>query len=218
MVKGGAGRGGAGRGTKPGRGSNGKARKSADAGVPKRTGELGACKDMEEKMFVLSVNNKAKDGDVFRKTLEAIVTHVGSHFGENVAKELQNWKRTVLPAPVLDPTIKAKWRAKVAVHQAIVQAKVDSYTRLLTTVNAAVLASPGDLNLAEKQIEVTEKKSKAEQELLEEPAVESVMTINEKYSHSNSHRTHREDNHKLSENRAKVYSLMMGQCTVPLKD
>ncbi len=77
MVKGGAGRGGAGRGTKPGRG-HGKARKSADtAGVPKRSGELGACKDMEDKMFVLSVNNKAKDGNVFCKTLEAIVTYVG---------------------------------------------------------------------------------------------------------------------------------------------
>ena len=83
MVKGGAGRGGAGRGTKPGRGQS-KARKSAEtAGVPKRLGELGACKDMEDKMFVLSVNNKAKDGDVFRKTLDAIVTHVSSHFGEN---------------------------------------------------------------------------------------------------------------------------------------
>ena len=59
MVKGG--QGGAGCGTKPGRGHS-KARKSADtAGVPKRSGEFGACKDMEEKMFVLSVNNKAKD-------------------------------------------------------------------------------------------------------------------------------------------------------------
>ncbi len=88
----------------------------------------------------------------------------------------------------------------MAVHQAIVQAKVDSYTKLLTTVEAAVAASPGDLNLAEKQIEVAEKKSKAEQELLEDPTVESVMTIDEKYSHSNAHQTHREDNHKLSEN------------------
>ena len=85
MVKGGAGRGGAGRGTKPGKGQS-KAWKSTDtAGVPKRLGELGACKDMEDKMFLLSVNNKAKDGDVFRKTIEAIVNHVGSHFGDNVA-------------------------------------------------------------------------------------------------------------------------------------
>ncbi len=107
---------------------------------------------------------------------------------------------------------------KLAIHQAIVQAKVNSYTKLLTTIEAAVAASPGDLNLVEKQIKVTEKKSKAEQELLEDPTVELVMTLYKKYSHSNAHRTHREDNHKLSENRAKVYSLLMGQCTVPLKD
>ncbi len=61
-------------------------------------------------------------------------------------------------------------------------------------------ASPGDLNLAEMQIKVTEKKSKAEQELLEDPMVESVMTLDKKYSHSNAHCTHQEDNHKLSEN------------------
>ena len=82
--------------------------------------------------------------------------------------ELQTHQKTVLPPPVLNPTIKGKWRAKLAVHQAIVQAKVDSYTKLLTTVEAAVAASPSDLNLAEKQIEVTEKKSKAEQDLLED--------------------------------------------------
>ena len=74
------------------------------------------------------------------------------------------------------------------------------------------------MSLAEKLIDVTEKKSKAEQELLEEPAIESVMTLDKKYSHSNAHRTNREDNHKLVENRAKIYSLLIGQCTVPLKD
>ena len=154
MVKGGAGRGGAGRGTKPGRGQS-KARKSADmAGIPKRLGELGACKDIQDKMFVLSVNNKAKDGDVFRKTLEAIVTYVGSHFGENVAKELQTRQRTVLQPPILDPSIETKWQAKVAAQQVIVQAKVASYARLLTNIENAVRAAPGDLNLAEKQIEV----------------------------------------------------------------
>ena len=63
MVKGG--RGGAGRGTKPGRGGN-KSRKSADTtGIPTRLGELDACKDLEEIMFILSFSNKAKDGDVF---------------------------------------------------------------------------------------------------------------------------------------------------------
>ncbi len=101
-------------------------------------GKLGACKDMEYKMLVLSVNSKAKDGNVFRKTLEAIVTYVGSHFGENVAKELQTRQRP----PILDPSIEIKWMAKVAAHQAIMQAKVDIYAKLLTNIENAVTAKP----------------------------------------------------------------------------
>jgi hypothetical protein len=58
------GRGGAGRGTKPGWCN--KSRKSADTtGVPKRLGKLSACKYLEDKMFVLSVSNKAKESNVF---------------------------------------------------------------------------------------------------------------------------------------------------------
>ena len=136
------------------------------------------------------------------KTLEAVVTYVGSHFGENVVKELQNCKKTIPPPPVLDPSNEAKWRAKLSVHQTIVQAKVTRYTNLVITIKNAVAASPNDMNLAEKLIDVTDKKSKAEQELLEDPTVESVMTLDKKYPHSNAHRTHWEDNHKLTENRA----------------
>ena len=70
----------------------------------------------------------------------------------------------------------------------------------MTTIEAALQANPTDVNLAEKLINVTEKKSKVEPELLEDPVVELVMTINKKYSHSNAHRTHWEDSHKLIEN------------------
>ena len=143
--------------------------------------------------------------------MEAVVTYVGSHFGENVAKELQNCQKTILPPPVLDPSIEAKWRAKSAVHQALVQGKVTSYTNLVITIENAIAASPNFVNLSEKLIDVTEKKSKAEQELLEDPTIELVMTLDKKYSHLNAHLTHWEDNHKLSENRAKVYSLLIGQ-------
>ncbi len=106
----------------------------------------------------------------------------------------------------------------MAVHLKIVQDNVTSYINLVTAIETAILAAPNDMSLAEKLIDVTEKKSKAEQELLEETAIESVMTINKKYSHSNAHCTNREDNHKLVENRAKIYSLLIGQCTVLSKD
>ena len=74
--------------------------------------------------------------------MEAVVTYVGSHFGENVAKELQNCTKTTIPLPVINPSIEAKWRAKQAVHQAIVLAKVTSYTNLVTTIEAAIAALP----------------------------------------------------------------------------
>ena len=106
----------------------------------------------------------------------------------------------------------------MAVHLKIVQDKVTSYTNLVTSIETAILAAPNDMSLAEKLIDVTEKKSMAEQELLDEPQIESVMTLDKRYYHSNAHRTHREDNHKLVENRAKIYSLLIGQCTVLSKD
>ena len=151
-------------------------------------------------MFILSVSQKAKDSDFFCKTLEAVITYVSSHFGENVAKELQNRTRTTLPLPVIDSSIKVKRRAKLAVHHRIVQDKITSYTNLVTTIENALQATPTDVNLAEKLIDVTEKLIKAEQELLEDPEVELVMTLDENYAHSNAHHTYQEDNQKLSEN------------------
>jgi hypothetical protein len=88
----------------------------------------------------------------------------------------------------------------------------------VTTIKTAIAAAPNDMSPTGKLIDVTEKKSKAEQELLDEPSLELVMTLDKRYYHSNAHCTHREDNHKLVENRAKIYSLLIGQCTVPLKD
>jgi hypothetical protein len=52
------------------------------------------------------------------------ITHTCSQFRENVAKELPNHFKTTIPLPVIDLSIKVKWRAKVAVHQQIVQDKL----------------------------------------------------------------------------------------------
>jgi hypothetical protein len=108
------------------------------------------------------------------------------------------WQRSYRIKPRLH--FHHQWRAKQAVHQEIVQNKVTSYTNLVTTIEAALVATPNDVNLAEKLINVTEKKSKAEEELLEDPEVELAIALEKKYLHSNAHHTHQEDKHKLSEN------------------
>jgi len=77
-------RGGAGRGgTKPGRGHGRGGRKSQDAtGLPKRSGEVGACKELGNNVYTLSANNKAKDGDQLRKTKDAMALYVGRVYGD----------------------------------------------------------------------------------------------------------------------------------------
>ena len=58
------GRSGGGRGANPGRGRGRGGKRTQDAtGLPKRSGEVGACIELGSNVYTLSANNKAKDGD-----------------------------------------------------------------------------------------------------------------------------------------------------------
>jgi hypothetical protein len=56
-----AGRGGGGRG-----GHGGRFPKRNEAPAPRKTGEVGACKDLEGNVFTIGSGNKGKDGDLLR--------------------------------------------------------------------------------------------------------------------------------------------------------
>ena len=82
-------RSGRGRGANPGRGY-GRQAKSRDAtGLPKRTGEVGACAELGNNMFTLGKDSKAKDADQFRKTSEAMALYIGTKYGEESAREFE---------------------------------------------------------------------------------------------------------------------------------
>ncbi len=83
----GAGRSGGGRGD----GSAGRGRgrsRSKDSPTPtKRAGEVGACAALVgTHIFTISLGNKARDGDTLRTTKEAMVTYIGTNFGEDTSK------------------------------------------------------------------------------------------------------------------------------------
>ena len=59
--------------------------------------------------------------------------------------------------------------------------------------------------------EVEDQKAKAEIELIDE--VDMKLTEDEKISHANAWRSHRETTESLKKSRGKVYSLLFGQCT-----
>ena len=64
--------------------------------------------------------------------------------------------------------------------------------------------------------EVDDQIATAEIELADE--VEMKLTEDEKISHGNAWRTHREPTERLKKSRGKVYSLLLGQCTQVLVD
>jgi hypothetical protein len=112
---------GAGRGGKGGRGfgsaGRGKGgRKSGDPAVPRRAGETGACADLGSHVFTVSSGNKARDGDTLRTTKEAMVTYIGTNFGEDTSKEFATGVPIVLSVPPQDPAIITCHAARVLSH------------------------------------------------------------------------------------------------------
>jgi len=95
----GKGRGGGGRG----RGSAGRrkgGRKSRDSANPsRRAGETGACEALGNHIFTINSGNKARDGDTLRTTKEAMVTYIGTHYGEDTSKEFATGVKTSLSVP-----------------------------------------------------------------------------------------------------------------------
>jgi hypothetical protein len=74
MTRAAAGRGGC--GEKGGRGSRGRGArgKAITATIPRKTTEVGACKDLEGHIFTIGSGNKGKDGDMLRTSMEKMAT------------------------------------------------------------------------------------------------------------------------------------------------
>ena len=213
-----SGRGGRGRG--PGR-SGGRGKRPQDAtGLPRRSGEVGACAELSNNVFTLSANNKAKDGDQLRKTKDAMSLYIGRIYGEESGKEFELGQLNVRAVPSVSPAIRARLAAKVAANTLRLDAKILSLENMLTAIGAALAANPDEFDLVEKQIDIGEKLGKSQQELVEQAEldVSSVMTMEEEAIHKNSFRSYHEDEQKLIVNRGKVYVLILGQCTQVLKD
>ncbi len=82
-----AGRGG--RGEKRGRGGRGRGArgKSVTTTIPRKTTEVGACKDLEGHIFTIGSGNKGKDGDMLRTSMEKMATYIGTKYGDDAAQE-----------------------------------------------------------------------------------------------------------------------------------
>jgi hypothetical protein len=184
--------------------------------LPCKSGEVGACKDLEQNVFTIGSGNKGKDGDLLRTSKEKLALFIGTNYGDDACQEWQSEKQLVLQEPTYPDSVLARHavREKAVINR--VTKMVTSLKKQLQVIEAKLLLTPKDLNLLKSQMEVKNKLSAAKLELTD--VVEVKTTSDEGMAFSNSWCTYPERTDCLVRSRGKVYSLVLGQCKTVLLD
>jgi hypothetical protein len=206
-----AGRGGGGRG-----GRGGRFPKRNEASAPRKTGEVGACKDLDGNVFTIGSGNKGKDGDLLRTSKEKLALYIGTNYGDDACQEWMSEKQLVLLEPTYPPAVLARQAVRAMAISARVTKMITNLEKQLEVIEKELDSDPNDLNLLKNQMEVENKLELAKFELTD--VVEVKTTADEAMAFSNSWRTYRERTDRLVRSRGKVYSLVLGQCTTVLLD
>jgi hypothetical protein len=78
-------------------GHGGRFHKQNETGsLPCKSGEVGACKDLEPNVFTIGSGNKGKDGDLLRTSKEKSALYIGTNYGDDACQEWQSKKQLVL--------------------------------------------------------------------------------------------------------------------------
>ncbi len=81
-----ASRGGRGCGGRGGRGGR-FPKQNEKVSLPRKSGEVGACKDLEGNVFTIRSGNKGKDGDMLRTSKEKLALYIGTNFGDDACQD-----------------------------------------------------------------------------------------------------------------------------------
>ena len=180
-----AGRGGGGRG-----GRGGRFPKRNEASAPRKTGEVGACKDLEGNVFTIGSGNKGKDGDLLRTSKEKLALYIGTNYGDDACQEWLSEKQLVLLEPTYPPGVLARQEVRARAIEARVTRMIANLENQLRVIEAELADEPDDLALLKNQMEVENKLELARFELTD--VVEVKTTADEAMAFSNSWRTYRE--------------------------
>ncbi len=105
-------RGHGGNGRRAGHGRGGRGR-GANATIPRKASEVGACKELKGLIFTIGSGNKGKDDDMLRTSKEKIATNIGTKFGDEAAQEFISGKRIIPPEPAHSQAILVRHVARV---------------------------------------------------------------------------------------------------------
>jgi hypothetical protein len=125
--------------------------------LPCKSGEVGACKNLEQNVFIIGSGNKEKDGDLLRTSKEKLALYIGTNYGDDACQEWQSEKQLVLQEPTYPDSVLTRHAVQEKAVIKRVTKMVNSLEKQLAVIEAKLLLTPKDLNLMKSQMEVKNK-------------------------------------------------------------
>ncbi len=116
-----------GNGRRAGCGQGGRSR-GANATIPRKATEIGACKDLEGYIFTIGSGNKGKDGDMLRTSMEKMGTYIGTKFGDEADSQavlLKHAAKVKATKDRIELKLKGLRTEKLAIQVKIMSAPTD---------------------------------------------------------------------------------------------
>jgi len=179
--------------------------------VPSTVSEVGACEDLEGKMFTIGSGNKGMDEEMLHISVEKMAWYIGTEIGAEAAQEWTSSKQTILKEPAYSQVILARHAERVKATQDRLNRKLTSLRDERLEIEGELAADWGNRNLRKEMREVEDDIAKTEIELKEE--IDLKLTDSEMAAHDNAWITYQESSERLMKSRGIVYSLLLGQCT-----
>jgi hypothetical protein len=174
-----------------------------------KASEVRACKDLEGHIFTVNSDNKGKDGDMLRTSMEKMATYIGTTYGNKAAQEWTSGKKTALLEPTYLQAILDRHGERVKATRDRLNHKLTSLKTEKAAIAEEIKADSTNCALLKEMHEIDDSIAKGKIDLKDE--VKMKLTKDEKTSHSNAWRSHPESSNSLKKSRGKIYSLQLGQ-------
>jgi hypothetical protein len=149
-----------------------------------------------------------KCADLLRTTLEAIVTYVGTQYGNDIKMEIVNRKTFVVPKPQLEDAVEKLHQSRLSTFDHDKKEMLKAYDEKIQS-------------LKDEKETVLAAKTKIERDeyaRLTKEMLEVKMTPQQKTHWDNQQKSWQQRDERLQQHRGKVFSLIEGQCTQSLKE
>jgi hypothetical protein len=153
---------------------------------------------------------------MLRTSMEKMATYIGTKNGNKADQEWTSGKKIALLEPTYLQAIIDRHAERVKATRDRLNLKLTSLKTEKAAIAEEIKSNSTNCALLREMREIDDNIAKGEIDLKDEVGMK--LTKDEKTSHSNAWRSHRESSDSLKKSRGKIYSLLLGQCTQVLVD